>query len=227
MSGPESGVIGILGGTFAPIHNGHLQLATVARDRLNLSEVRLIPAAQPPLRAAPAISAERRLRWVELAIRNEKNLTADGRELRRPGPSYTIDSLRELRGEHPQTPLCLLLGQDAARQLPQWRRWRSLPDYAHLIFFNRPGQAPELPAALTDLLQDRAAQAAPELHSQPAGLWWRCEMPPMDISATRVRELLRRGHSVEGLVPQVVIEDFTPDDLEAFARNEEENSAHR
>lgn len=222
-----NGAIGILGGTFAPVHNGHLRLAIEARDQLGLSEVRFIPAAQPPLRAAPAVSAERRLRWVELAIRNEGKLVADGRELRRHGPSYTVDTLAELRAEQPQTPLCLLLGQDAARQLPQWRHWRSLPDYAHLIFFNRPGQAHELPAELNDLLQDREAHAVAELHRQPAGLWWRCTMPPMDISATRVRELLRKGLSVQGLVPRAVIEDFTQTDLEAFARNEEKTSAHR
>ncbi|MBI3172023.1 MAG: nicotinate-nicotinamide nucleotide adenylyltransferase, partial [Hydrocarboniphaga effusa] len=93
--GPVSGAIGILGGTFAPIHNGHLRLAAAARDELKLSEVRLIPAAQPPLRPSPAIPAERRLHWVELAIRNEKKLVADGRELRRQGPSYTVDTLAE------------------------------------------------------------------------------------------------------------------------------------
>jgi nicotinate-nucleotide adenylyltransferase len=217
----------VLGGTFAPIHNGHLRLATEARDQLGLSEVRLIPAALPPLRAAPAISAERRLRWVELAIRSEKKLVADGRELRRPGPSYTVDTLAELRAEQPLAPLCLLLGQDAARQLPQWHRWQTLPQYAHLVFFNRPGQARALPAELNDLLQDRQARAVQELHRQPAGLWWRCEMPPMDISASGIRARLRKRLSVQGLVPQAVIEDFTQTDLEAFALNEEETPADR
>ena len=212
--------IGILGGTFAPIHNGHLRLAIEARDQLGLSEVRLIPAAQPPLRATPAIPAERRLHWVELAVRNQKCLLADGRELQRSGPSYTVDTLAELRAEHPQTPLCLLLGQDAARQLPQWRRWQSLTDYAHLVFFNRPGQTHELPAELNDLLQDRKARTAQELHRQPAGLWWRCDMPPMDIAASDIRQRLRHGLSVQGLVPQAVIENFTPTDLEAFVLNE-------
>lgn len=226
VGSPASRAIGILGGTFAPIHNGHLGLATAARDRLNLSQVRLIPAAQPPLRAAPAISAQRRLRWVELAIEGQKNLAADGRELDRAGPSYTVETLAEIRAEQPQAPLCLLLGQDAARQLPHWRRWRSLLDHAHLVFFDRPGQPQDLPVELRELLLDCAAQAPQDLHRRPSGLWWRCTMPPMDISASEIRSRLRQGLSVEGLVPQAVIDDFSPSDLEAFARNEETQAAH-
>ena len=102
--------IGIFGGTFAPIHNGHLQLALTARDRLGLSQVRLLPAPQPPLRHRPAIAAQRRLEWVRLAIKGHPKLVADGRELKRTGMSYTIDTLAELRDEFPATPLCLLLG---------------------------------------------------------------------------------------------------------------------
>jgi nicotinate-nucleotide adenylyltransferase len=133
-------VIGIFGGTFAPIHHGHLRLAIEARDALQLDEVRLIPAAQPPLRAAPALPAARRLRWVRLAIGRERGLVADGRELARRGPSYTIDTLVSLRAQFPRAALCLLLGQDAARSLPRWHRWRELLEYAHLVIFARPGQ---------------------------------------------------------------------------------------
>src|SRR5689334_3470917 len=114
--------IGIFGGTFAPIHNGHLRLAIEALEQLELAQVRLIPAARPPLRAAPAVPAQRRLRWLKLAIRGEPGLVADERELRRQGPSFTVDTVAGLRDEFPRTPLCLLLGGDAARQLPQWRR---------------------------------------------------------------------------------------------------------
>ncbi|MGH8442621.1 MAG: nicotinate (nicotinamide) nucleotide adenylyltransferase, partial [Nevskiaceae bacterium] len=141
-------LIGVFGGTFAPIHNGHLRLALIARQRLGLSEVRLVPAASPPLRDAPAIPASRRLRWVRRAIARQPGLRADARELARRGPSYTFDTLASLRAQFPRAALCLLLGQDAARSLPRWHRWRELPGLAHLVIFDRPGQKPALPAAL-------------------------------------------------------------------------------
>ena len=216
--------IGIFGGTFAPIHNGHLQLALTARDRLGLSQVRLLPAPQPPLRHRPAIAAQRRLEWVRLAIKGHPKLVADGRELKRTGMSYTIDTLAEIRNEFPATPLCLLLGQDAVQQLPQWHRWESLIDYAHLVFFNRPGVPEHFPVALARMMRDRAAHDPSELHKALAGLWWHCEMPPVDISATAIRHLLREGRPAraKGLVPAAVLKSFTPTDLEAFADDEDE-----
>ena len=212
-------MIGIFGGTFAPIHNGHLRLAIAARRQLRLAEVRLVPAANPPLRDKPAIDAKRRLRWVKLAIARRRGLVADARELRRKGPSYTVDTLESLRKQFPRTPLCLLLGQDAARSLPRWHRWRELPALAHLVFFNRPGQPAALPAALARLLRGRRARSARELKRQPAGLGLRARMPPMDVSASDLRRRLGRGLSVAGLVPDTVRADFTRKDLEAFRRS--------
>lgn len=211
-------MIGVFGGTFAPIHNGHLRLAVAAREQLRLTEVRFVPAAQPPLRRAPAVRAARRLRWVRLAIAGQRALRVDDRELRRKGPSYTVDTLMSLRAEYPRTPLCLLLGQDAVRQLPRWREWRRLPELAHLVFFHRPGRPAPLPPPLARLLRGRRARSVAQLRARPAGLWWRCSMPPVPISASRVRQQLRRGVSVHGLVPEAVIADFTPQDLEAFAK---------
>jgi nicotinate-nucleotide adenylyltransferase len=210
--------IGVFGGTFAPIHHGHLRLAIEAREALGLDEVRLIPAARPPLRAAPAIAPARRLRWVKLAIGRERGLVADGRELARRGPSYTIDTLASLRAQFPRAALCLLLGQDAARQLPRWHRWRELPDYAHLVLFARPGQRPSLPAALAKRLRGRRARTAAELRRRPAGLWLRLALPPLGISGSDVRRRLKDGLSVRGLVPDTVLADFTRRDLEAWRR---------
>jgi nicotinate-nucleotide adenylyltransferase len=210
--------IGIFGGTFCPIHNGHLRLAIAARQQLRLTEVRLVPAAQPPLRRAPPIAAARRLRWVELAVAGQRALRVDDRELRRRGPSYTVDTLESLRAEHPRAALCLLLGQDAARQLPRWRRWRELPALAHLVFFHRPGRPVRLPAAVARALRGRRARSVAQLRARPAGLWWRCAMPPVPISASDVRRRLRAGRPVRGLVPDAVIDDFSRRDLEAFAR---------
>lgn len=218
-------MIGVFGGTFAPIHNGHLRLAIEARTQLGASEIRLIPAACPPLRTPPGVAAERRLRWVQLAIAGEDGLRADDRELKRPGPSYTVDTLAELRAEHPTTPLCLLLGQDAARRLPEWHRWETLRDFAHLVFFSRTGEAPEFPAPLTQHLHGHRAHSVAHLHQDPCGLWWRCDLPPLDISATRIRQRIKAGQSIRGLVPDAVIRDFTPHDLEILTRNETPSAA--
>lgn len=210
--------IGILGGTFCPIHNGHLRLARYARDRLGLAEVRLIPTSIPPLRDEPAIAAARRLRWVKLAIAGEPGLVADARELRRRGPSYTVDTLASLRTQFPKMSLCLLLGQDSARQLPRWHRWRELPQLAHLVFFGRPGSRPALPAPLALLLRGRRVRNARQLQQRPSGLWLRASLPPLAVSASGIRRRLAAGLSVEGLVPDTVIGDFNRKDLEAFRR---------
>lgn len=210
-------MIGVLGGTFAPIHNGHLRLAIEAREQLSLAEVRLIPAGAPPLRAVPAVSAQRRHKWVQLAIAGEPKLVADDRELRRAGASYTVDTLTELRAEKGEAPLCLIVGQDAAQQLNKWHRWQNLVQLAHLIIVNRPGTALELPPAVAAMLQEAPDAAA--LRAQPAGLFWRVAMPPLQISASDIRRRLKAGLSVRGLVPDRVLADFTPQDLKALSQD--------
>lgn len=182
--------------------------------------MRLIPAAQPPLRALPAATAAQRLRWVELAIAGEAGLRCDARELTRRGPSYTFDTLAELRAEFPQAPLCLLLGQDAAHQLPSWHRWERLIELAHLVFVNRPGQAPELAGPLAGLLAGRQAQSAGELRAAPAGRWWRLAIPPLPVSASDIRRRLRENRSVRGLLPDRVLDTLTPSDLELLKHDE-------
>ncbi len=210
-------MIGILGGTFAPIHNGHLRLALEAREQLGLDEVRLVPAGAPPLRAVPAVSSQRRLKWVQLAIAGEKQLVADDREVRRSGPSYTVDTLTELRAEHGDLPLCLIVGQDAAQQLNKWHRWQNLVQLGHLVIVNRPGTALELPPMVAAMLQE--APDAGALREQPAGLFWRVTMPPMQISASDIRRRLKAGLSARGLVPDRVLADFTPQDIKAFSQD--------
>lgn len=190
-------MIGVLGGTFAPIHNGHLRLAIEARDQLGLSEVKLIPAASPPLRAQPAVPARRRLEWAQLAVAGEKGLSVDGRELARSGPSYTVDTLAELRAEHPRARLFLLLGADAASRIGQWHRWQELPALAQLVVCNRPG-----------------ADAGPQ-----AGLFLRLTMPALEISATDIRRRIKAGHSLRGLVPDRVLDSFTSQDHQALSQD--------
>jgi nicotinate-nucleotide adenylyltransferase len=213
--------LGIFGGTFAPLHHGHLRLALEVRERLALAAVHLIPSATPPHRDTPQVSAQRRLDWVRLAIAGEPGLIADDRELRRAGPSYTVDTLASLRAEHPDRPLVLMLGEDAANGLPTWHRWRDIVELAHLVFVERPFEPPAPSDSVTALLRGRRAGDVHALHTQPAGLWMPLQIPPLAISSTRIRRLLRAGRSVRGLVPESVIASFTPEDIHLLSHDQD------
>ncbi|MBL6749826.1 MAG: nicotinate-nucleotide adenylyltransferase [Nevskia sp.] len=217
--------IGIFGGTFTPIHNGHIRLAIELRERLRLSRVHLVPSAHPPHRAAPEVQPARRLQWAQLAVAGEPGLVVDDREIRRDGPSYTYDTLAGLRAEAPAgespAPLVLLLGDDAANQLHTWHRWRELFDLAHLVFVERPYE-PLTPAPeLASLLRGRRAAAPQALLERPAGLWMSASIPPLAISSTRIRQLLAAGRSIRGLVPQAVLQSLTAEDIRALTHDED------
>ncbi len=196
--------VGILGGTFDPVHVGHLRAALEVRAALDLAQVRLIPARLPPHRPQPVASARHRLAMLRLAVRGVAGLMVDDCELQRAGPSYTVDTLAGLRVQLGRRPLCLLVGDDAFRGLVSWHRWQDLFDLAHVVVMHRPplADAPpcELPLALTQALSGRSAASPQALAETPAGLVWRQALPPLDISATRVRAALRSGASVRFLV---------------------------
>lgn len=216
-----NGPLGIFGGTFAPIHFGHIRLAIELRERLRLDQVQVLPSAQPPHRDSPAVSAKRRLEWVRLALGGEPGLVADDRELRRQGPSYTFDTLAELRRQFPERALVLLLGDDAANQFHTWHRWQDIPDLAHLVFVERPYEPPAPAPQLVARLRGRRALGVSELHDARAGLWMTTSIPPLAISSTRVRGLLKAGRSVRGLVPEAVIRSFTTEDISLLTYDEE------
>lgn len=199
---PAGRPIGILGGTFDPVHVGHLRAAIEMRDALDLAEVRLLPAHVPPHRPQPAASAEHRLALLRLAVRGVPGIRIDERELGRAGPSYTVDTLSELRAELGARPLCLLVGEDAFRGLSTWHRWQALFDLAHVVVMQRPPMpnAPDLPAVLAKFVAGRVAHSPSALAAAPAGLVWRQAIPPLDVSATRIRALLRAGHSARFLM---------------------------
>ena len=131
--------IGILGGTFDPIHYGHLTPAREAMQALGLEHIRLMPNHIPPHRPQPVASSEQRLAMVTLAASEFGGFQVDDRELRRQSPSFTFDTLRQLRHELPDTPICFLIGMDSLLSLPTWHRWQELTDYAHLVVSVRPG----------------------------------------------------------------------------------------
>ena len=182
------------GGTFDPVHAGHLAVARAARESLG-ADVAFLPAADPPHRTAPGASAAQRAHMIELAIGDEPGFSVDRRELQRPGPSWTVDTLRELRDERgPQAPLAWLLGADAFRGLPSWHHWQALFDLAHFVVAVRPGHGlAALPPPLEAACAGRWRTGAQALAASPAGGLLRLDMDLHPASATELRRRLRAG----------------------------------
>ncbi len=199
--------IGVLGGTFDPIHYGHLRLAEEMAEVLDLAEVRFIPAGRPPHREAPATGALHRLEMTRRAIASNSRFVVDDREVRMDRASYTVDTLTELRAElDPAQPVFLLLGADAFWGLPTWHDWTRLFDLAHIAVAERPGsrwlQSDALPDPLTAEVHKRQT-AGP---TAPAGAVLFKPMTPLGISATAIRDALARGHSARYLTPDAVLD---------------------
>jgi len=211
--------IGIFGGAFAPFHNGHLRLALEAMERLELSQVRLIPTAHPPHRPDSRVPPAKRLEWVRMAIAKERGLVADDREIKREGPSYTIDTLLELKKWRPRTPLVLLLGADAFAHFHTWHMWKEILEIAHLAVVSRPGSS-LLPPVEADILQGRHTDTAEAFRTVPAGLWMELPLPLMEISSTRIRRLLKAEASVRGLLPDAILDSLTPKDIELLTHED-------
>lgn len=197
--------IGVLGGTFDPIHYGHLRPVLELLENLELAEVRFVPCRIPAHRDTPSITAEQRLDLVRLATAGQPGFVADDRELRRSGPSYMVDTLISLRAEVGATPLCLILGTDAFRELPTWWRWRELGELAHIVVMQRPGMAQPFSPPLEAFVVPRAVHDAPALRRRPAGGILFQPVTQLDISATRIRALLARGQSPRYLLPEAVL----------------------
>jgi nicotinate-nucleotide adenylyltransferase len=207
----QTAPLAVLGGTFDPVHFGHLRLAADVRDALALPEVRLIPAGDPPHRRPPHAPARDRVAMLALAVRDSPGLVVDTREIDRGGKSYTVDTLAGLRREMPQRPIGLIVGADAFRGLPTWHRWRDLFDLAHLIVVPRPGIAIDvaLPAALAREWHVRKRDDPNALRFAPAGTIYVQPVSPHAISSSQVRAALASGgtRSVEiaGLLPAAVL----------------------
>lgn len=211
---PDSRPLGVLGGTFDPIHFAHLRLAEEAREALALAEVALIPAGTPPHREVPGSSAEHRLAMVELAVAGNSRLRCEDLEVRTQGRSYTVLTLERLRErEGSDRPLVLILGADAFAGLPAWHRCDELLGLAHIAVANRPGHAPRergwpdvMSPELANLCAGRITREADALHAAPAGLVLPFEMTPLAISATQIRNLVAHGRSPRYLLPDSVVD---------------------
>ena len=198
--------LAVFGGTFDPIHIGHLTVAWEAAELLD-AEVRLMPANVPPHRSSPQATPAERVAMLRAALAGQTRLVLDARELERDGPSYTIDTLRELRAELGARPLVLLLGADAFAGLPGWNRWRELFDFAHIGVLSRPGVETARPAELAKEVAARRVDAVAALRAQPNGKLIELAVTPLEISATRIRELLATGRDPRYLLPAGLFDD--------------------
>lgn len=199
--------LALLGGTFDPVHIGHLRAAIEAREALRADEIRLLPCAVPPHREQPELGPEQRLQMLQAAIAGIPGLRADARELQRSGPSYTYDTLISFRAEiGERQPLVLVLGADAFAGLPSWHRWREITGLAHLAVLTRPDAHNLIDPRLEDLLASAGTADPSELSASAAGRVLRLQIPPLPLSSTLVRTRLRQGRSVRFLVPDAVID---------------------
>jgi len=205
----SSAPIGILGGTFDPIHFGHLRLAEEMLELANLRQIRFIPTGTPPHREAPKTPALHRSAMVQLAIASQPAFVLDEREVNRAAPCYTVDTLRELRAElGAAQPLCLLMGGDAFLQLHTWHEWEQLFELAHIVVGYRPGFT----------LEERIHTATPELRQhyqqrlcsvdalsqQSCGGITELAIPKLEISATDIRRRVAERRTIRYLLPSAV-----------------------
>lgn len=198
--------VGIFGGTFDPIHYGHLRTAFEVLEELRFAQIRFVPGGDPPHRDATFASAELRLEMVVAATAGEARFVVDDRELRRAGPSYTVDTLESLRGEFSAAPMGLIIGMDAFLGLTAWHRWEELLDYAHIVVAHRPGwRAPET-GRLGSLYAERRSARVEDLHAKPAGLIHVHAVTQLEISSTAIREMVGAGRDPRFLMPDAVRE---------------------
>ncbi|ALP52037.1 nicotinate-nicotinamide nucleotide adenylyltransferase [Candidatus Tenderia electrophaga] len=198
-------MIALFGGTFDPVHYGHLRPLLEVKQALALNQVRLIPAFIPPHRDTPGAEVTHRLAMLRLGVAQVPGFVIDERELRRGGRSYSVDTLQSLRDEiGAATPLCLIMGLDAFAGLASWHEWQRLTELAHLVIAQRPGA--ELPGSgpVAELMATARARHAAELQQQPAGKLWFQEVTQLEISATAIRAERARGGDIRFLVPDSV-----------------------
>jgi nicotinate-nucleotide adenylyltransferase len=196
--------IGILGGTFDPIHYGHLRTAFELLQTLRFAEVRFIPCGDPPHRGVTFATSLLRLEMVRLATRNEANFIVDDRELHREGPSYSVDTLVSLRGEFPDRSLCLITGMDAFLGLPTWHRWDEILDFAHIVVAHRPGWRVPDDGALGILLREKRTRRAEDLHERLQGNIYVHAVTQLEIASTDIRSLVAGGYDPRYLMPDSV-----------------------
>lgn len=197
--------IGILGGTFDPIHFGHLRMALELYELLTPTQIKFLPSYQPMHRPSPLVSAEHRLAMLKQALPQDLPFVADDREIKRRGPTYTLDTLLELRKELPGTPLCLFLGLDVFLSLNEWKQWEDILGYSHLIVAYRPPWKIPDQGVIAELLKKHVQQDINYFHTQLAGgILLHPAMTALDISSSQIRALIHSGKDPRYLLPDAV-----------------------
>ncbi|HEX5787997.1 MAG TPA: nicotinate-nucleotide adenylyltransferase [Woeseiaceae bacterium] len=196
--------IGVFGGTFDPVHYGHLRTAFEMLQALRFEEVRFVPCGDPPHRGETTADARQRHEMVRVAVEGQPGFVVDDREIRRDGPSYTIDTLMELRREFASRSIALILGMDAFLGLPRWHRWREILEVAHIVVAHRPGwRAPDI-GPLGELLDERGTLRVDDLHETTRGRIHIHAVTQLEISSTEIRELVEAGRDPRFLMPDGV-----------------------
>lgn len=198
-------MIGIFGGTFDPVHIGHVRTALDIREDLALDEVRLMPCNVSPHRSAPLASGAQRLAMLQTAIHGEPGLCIDERELHRPAPSYTVDTLLSLRAELGDVPLCLMMGMDSFQALHTWHRWRDIIALAHIVVMTRPGWLPPTQGEVAELIMQHGVYDPARVREAAAGCVLLRPVSQLDISASRIRSAVKAEKSARYWVPDGVL----------------------
>ncbi len=196
--------IAILGGTFDPVHVGHLRIALEIQQAYDLAEVRFIPCWQPVHRDKPFATPEQRLAMLDAAIENQPMFKIDDCEIQRQGPSYTIDTIEMLRQKFPRTPLCLILGLDAWSGFATWHRYEDILRLAHLIIAMRPSYLLPQTGKVAELLKQHQTQDVSALHTSLGGKILVHADTSIDIAATTLRDMIAKGQNPQGLLPDSI-----------------------
>jgi nicotinate-nucleotide adenylyltransferase len=204
-------MIGVFGGTFDPIHFGHLRSALEICEALDLKEIRFIPCRIPPHRNEPMADPRERLAMVRAAVAGQPGMVVDDREIKREGPSYMVDTLESLRSEFVSEPLCLILGMDAFMGLSTWHRWQDIIKLAHIVVIHRPGSSlknsdSKQAADAMTLLKKHQVKDVKALPSHSAGYIYLQPITQLDISASKIRDLVAEGKNPRYLLPDVVLQ---------------------
>lgn len=196
--------MGVFGGTFDPVHYGHLRTAFEVLQALRFEEVRFMPCGTPPHRGNPVASPQQRLAMVRAATEGQRGFVVDDRELAREGPSYSVDTLSALRGEFPLRPIALIIGMDAFLGLPKWYHWQEILQLAHIVVAHRPGwKAPDI-GPLGELLTERGTHRIGDLHQAKSGHIYILDVTQLEIASTDIRELVAAGRDPRFLMPDAV-----------------------
>lgn len=195
--------IGLFGGSFNPVHQGHILAANSVRTQLGLDEIYFLPASQSPFKTRPKLSDAHRTEMLERAIFGHPALNIDARELQRPGPSYTIDTLKEIARDRPGDRLYLLIGMDSWEQFEHWHQWREIIKHCHLVVLSRPGYSP---SALSEYWQEKLTKDIQSFKGSAAGGLAFVTVPVSEAASNEIRERIKQGHSTPGDLPQAVSE---------------------